>query len=1140
DELLIAELAEGFERLDQQRAQLVALRDQERAATDLSTAARNYARVAIRDRATALSQATTALDKASADLRHGESRLAAAHARAAETSALVEQHEGSLRELGEGRAALRRSDAYQEGRNLDDLRSRAADARRTADRSAGDLASAAQAVSTAETHEAQQLSTTHHARDGLVELLRTADDGARGLGLMPPGDAGCPPPPLLGSADVPTAAATDLDRWGEAIAATLSELGSRARVRRGQAHDVIALATAHEAAVAHRERTEGAVARAADERGSARTELTQAQHRHRESLDARVRDVAAWSAALTELSIDPVSLTDALDRLTATDGSVDELPALVGAAERGLSDQVLALRAALEIREHELRARQGDARAEIARLETVGSVAPRRATWRDGPPSTGAPLWRLIDARDGVDPATVAGVEAALESSGLLDAWVRPDGDIRIEGHDLLLGGTLDARPGEATLGDVLTIDGEQSEVPADVVRAVLRSVALVDAGGTPPDRSAWMGADGRWRLGPLHGRWTKPDAQYVGATARERHRRAQHAELTALVARLDAELADVAERAEALTARLATARHEVAALPTAVEVSRTAREVDHATVRLSTRDADHAACLAERAEAEAATTRHRAALEAAAAQAALPQDRAALTELATGLTELASDVTGLDREARSYVGTARGLRHAQQQTSAARAHESDAAGRARADELAARALEVELVELDGTRGAEYRDVVTRIDAITADIGRLERELPGSKAAAATAASAVATLTERLDRAASDHTLALADRDRTQDLLGLVLRTSLADDADLDLPADSGEPDRVKASLELARGLLRRLSGDRATRLTAATALSERAHRVASALADRAQIDLDSSDPDLLVPTAVHGSRRTSIRALVATIRAERERTATEITDGEHQLFRRILAGDTRRHLAGRIREAQDLIDGMNRRLQTVRTASEVQVRLRWEVRDDDGELVQQARRLLMTNPARLTDADEVALERFLDDRIARARAADDALPWAQQLARVFDYTAWHQFRVQLTRNDGADWQTLTRRVHSALSGGEKAIALHLPLFAALAAHYEATPGAPRLILLDEVFVGIDTANRGQIFGLLRDLDLDLVLTSDHEWGAYPQVDGLAIHALTAGTDDDAVTSTRFVWTGTELVEDPLDDGRLL
>ncbi len=71
------------------------------------------------------------------------------------------------------------------------------------------------------------------------------------------------------------------------------------------------------------------------------------------------------------------------------------------------------------------------------------------------------------------------------------------------------------------------------------------------------------------------------------------------------------------------------------------------------------------------------------------------------------------------------------------------------------------------------------------------------------------------------------------------------------------------------------------------------------------------------------------------------------------------------------------------------------------------------------------------------------------------------------------------------------------------------------------------MILLDEVFVGVDAVNRGQVFALLASLDLDLVLTSDHEWCAYSELDGIAVHQLVTGEDaDDAVTTARFVWTG--------------
>jgi hypothetical protein len=221
----------------------------------------------------------------------------------------------------------------------------------------------------------------------------------------------------------------------------------------------------------------------------------------------------------------------------------------------------------------------------------------------------------------------------------------------------------------------------------------------------------------------------------------------------------------------------------------------------------------------------------------------------------------------------------------------------------------------------------------------------------------------------------------------------------------------------------------------------------------------------------------------------------------------------------------------------MNSRLERVRTASKVAVRLVWQVAPDLPPGTKAARDLLLKDPVRLSDADRESLHRFFRERIEQAKADDTATSWEQQLAQVFDYTSWHQFVVKVDRANGAGWQLLTRKLHGALSGGEKAIALHLPLFAVVAAHYQAVPEAPRVILLDEVFVGVDSSNRGQVFALLCALDLDLVLTSDHEWCTYAELSGIGIHQLITGSDgDEAVTTAHFTWNGHDLLASDPDN----
>ena len=86
-------------------------------------------------------------------------------------------------------------------------------------------------------------------------------------------------------------------------------------------------------------------------------------------------------------------------------------------------------------------------------------------------------------------------------------------------------------------------------------------------------------------------------------------------------------------------------------------------------------------------------------------------------------------------------------------------------------------------------------------------------------------------------------------------------------------------------------------------------------------------------------------------------------------------------------------------------------------------------------------------------------------------------------------------------------------------IAATIPLFAAAASHYATAgnPHAPRLVLLDEAFAGVDDDSRAKCLGLLAEFDLDYVLTSEREWGCYPTVPGLAIAQLSRREGVDAV-----------------------
>jgi hypothetical protein len=258
-----------------------------------------------------------------------------------------------------------------------------------------------------------------------------------------------------------------------------------------------------------------------------------------------------------------------------------------------------------------------------------------------------------------------------------------------------------------------------------------------------------------------------------------------------------------------------------------------------------------------------------------------------------------------------------------------------------------------------------------------------------------------------------------------------------------------------------------------------------------------------------------------------------------ELAVDEERLFEQTLAGSVRQALAERIRLANGLVDGINQQLAAVRTdAAGVEVRLRWGVDPDQPEAVKSARSLLLRDPADLTDDERGALQEFVRARVDQARAELEAnAPWEARLRETLDYRAWHRFTLQIAHRDWDGFQPATPRRLERLSTGERSIALHLPMLASIAAHYSdevgRPTGCPRLILLDELFAGVDAANRAKLFGAFTDWDLDAVFTSDHEWCQYASLDGIAIHHLHPAGGEEPVTSTRFTWDGRRRTLDP-------
>lgn len=1103
----IAELAEGFERLDAQRERLGSLETEVDAIRALAARQKTYAQRVLRAGASNVIAATGDLDElAEAARRSAEeydevaTAKETAEARAAKLEKDVEEGEARI-------SGLTETESYQKGQELDKLRQQTLAAKEQAETLRAD-ADRLRAEADAD-EESSQAAQQAHKRQ--ADLVRAQEADVRN-------------------------AATRANLTGvhdELVAG----LGEPARLRpllqaavRGKREQIEAVGRAldtHERAVDRRHQTETDLDQAQSDFSAAQEKLDLTTATRELALSELRTRLAEWAIGCRELNFpEPEALLRTIETEVALLGEIDT------AAETVL-EEIIRHEAATGSALTTARTEHDQLIVEAGLLEVQDDLPPEvpRTRTADRTEMSGAPLWRLVDFAGTVGESAHAGIEAALEGAGLLDAWVNSHGVV--DGHDVLAEtGTLPAVSGRS-LADVLVPEPDAELAPAKI-RRVLEVIAFDEK---LPSGPAAIGADGSWRMGSLTGSWTKESPAYIGSSARLRARKARIAELRTKISGRAKTITELEDELAALRGRRELIKIERAARPDHEDLLAASQELTRAEADLTA-----AAAVVRQRETTVSALENEARnalseLTGRASESGLPTERTPLTALATAIRTYSDQGENWLHEHGILVAAGR---RAEMLADQGKRSEDNAARREdEASDAGTRHTKLTAIlgAIEGTVGTGQREVLAEIDGLRTKLRELGDELRAANSDAKDLAVRLGALGVQRTTDAHAREDASAKRDAAAHRFRK-LATGV-------FPADGGIDDLAKfqATLSATEGVQAALD---TARLVAAAwpsvphassnlgealhRLSEAVHTCRTTLSSRAELDLET-DEDVQIFTAVVDGLRVGAAELLKILYAEAEQSRHEITDRESELFDKTLTGDTRRHLASRIRQANDLVDGMNARLERVRTASKVAVRLVWQVSPDLPPGTKTARDLLLKDPDQLTAEDRVSLHRFFRERVEQAKADDTATSWEQQLAQVFDYTSWHRFVVKVDRANGVGWQLLTKKLHGALSGGEKAIALHLPLFAAVAAHYQAVPEAPRVILLDEVFVGVDTTNRGQVFALLAALDLDLILTSDHEWCTYAELSGVGIHQLITGGDgDDAVTTARFTWNGHDLL----------
>jgi uncharacterized protein (TIGR02680 family) len=253
------------------------------------------------------------------------------------------------------------------------------------------------------------------------------------------------------------------------------------------------------------------------------------------------------------------------------------------------------------------------------------------------------------------------------------------------------------------------------------------------------------------------------------------------------------------------------------------------------------------------------------------------------------------------------------------------------------------------------------------------------------------------------------------------------------------------------------------------------------------------------------------------------------------LNDKDRELYEEIIMNSVGRIIRARINRAEAWVAKIDQLMSERDTSSGLTFSLKWrpltaqwEEELDTKELVD----LLRLDPKFLKPSDMDKITQHFRSKISRAKELMAEKGYGetfnQIIREMLDYRQWFQFTLyyQKTREKKKE---LTNKVFYAFSGGEKAMAMYIPLFSAAYSRYqEARKDAPYIISLDEAFAGVDENNIRDMFDLVEKLDFNFIMNSQSLWGDYDTVSALSICELVRPQNAPYVTVIRYWWNGRE------------
>ncbi len=284
---------------------------------------------------------------------------------------------------------------------------------------------------------------------------------------------------------------------------------------------------------------------------------------------------------------------------------------------------------------------------------------------------------------------------------------------------------------------------------------------------------------------------------------------------------------------------------------------------------------------------------------------------------------------------------------------------------------------------------------------------------------------------------------------------------------------------------------------------------------------------------------SVWNGKKLYLEEFYQVLKATIEETALLIQQKDRELFEDILSKTISQQLTDRIAESRKWVQDMSA-LMKLETSMGLYFSLDWKPKtaENDQELdIKELEKILLRDYALLESDDIEKVAAHFRSKIKtekqRAEEVGETINYMDLVRDALDYRRWFEFQMYYYRNHEGK-KNLTNSAFNKFSGGEKAMAMYVPLFAAVNAQYQKAENRdhPRIIALDEAFAGVDDKNISSMFKLVEDMDFDYIMNSQALWGCFETVPALRISELLRPLNSQVITVIHYTWNGHERILD--------